>query len=267
MRSLWPTHPWPKASHGWGTLGLSKKQIPFGKDKGKEIWLGLAVILLVGTAAGFAQERAPGEQPADQKRTAQVVFDFERPGLPVPRFTLTVHEDGTGRYEAEQVFPSSGSSDTPSTQPVDRAITLSAATTAQIFTTARALERFNMACASSLKGIADTGKKTLRYTGTGGDGSCTYNFSQDKRVVALTDMFQAIALTLDMGRKLDFDHRFDRLGLDATMASLAEQVDTGRAMELGTIASTLRSIARDSEVLERVRLRAARLLKQAQPDA
>ena len=86
-------------------------------------------------------------------------------------------------------------------------------------------------------------------------------------MVALTEMFQAISLTLDMGRKLDFDHRFDRLGLDATMASLTDMVDAGRAMELGTIASTLKSIARDSDVLERVRLRAERLLKQAQPDA
>ena len=44
-------------------------------------------------------------------------------------------------------------------------------------------------------------------------------------MVALTEMFQAISLTLDMGRKLDFDHRFDRLGLDATMASLTDMVE------------------------------------------
>ncbi len=230
--------------------------------------LGLWLAILAGTAAGVAQQTET--VAADSPAKAQVSFAFDRPGLPVPRFTLTVNEDGTGRYEADQVFPASrgaAAAETPAMQHIDRAISLSAATTAQIFTSARALERFNVTCASSVKNIADTGKKTLRYTGPGGDGECVYNYSQDKRVVALTDMFQAIVLTLDMGRKLDFDHRFDRLGLDATIAALAEQVDAGRAMELGTIAPTLRSIARDSEVLERVRLRAARLLKQAQPDA
>ena len=226
---------------------------------------GFIFILLAGSAAATAQEA-----PTGILAKAQVVFDFDRPGLPVPRFTMTVNEDGTGSYVADQVFPATpgaAPSETPAMQHVDRTISLSQATTAQIFTNARTLDRFNITCASSMKGIADTGKKTLRYTGAGGDGECIYNYSQDKRVVALTDLFQAIALTLDMGRKLDFDHRFDRLGLDATIASLAEQVDAGRAMELGTIASTLKSIARDSEVLERVRLRAARLLKQAQPDA
>ncbi len=83
-------------------------------------------------------------------------------------------------------------------------------------------------------------------------------------MVSLTETFQAIAETLDLGRKLDFEHRFDRLGLDATMAKLAEDVDSGSAKEVVTIAATLRSIARDSEVLDRVRLRAARLLKLAE---
>lgn len=233
-----------------------------------KVSFGLCLTMLLGLSAGAAQQ--PEAATVDSGRMAQVSFGFERPGMAVPRFTLTVREDGTGRYEADQVFPASpgtSASEAPATQHIDRPISLTTATTAQVFTNARALERFNTACASSLKGIADTGKKTLRYTGASGDGSCTYNFSQDKRVIALTDMFQGIALTLDMGRKLDFDHRFDRLGLDATMASLAEQVDAGRAIELGTIASTLKSIAGDSEVLERVRLRAARLLKQAQPDA
>ncbi len=229
--------------------------------------IGFCLLLLFGAAAGVAQIAT---SVADAPAKAQVSFAFERPGLAVPKFTLTVNEDGTGRYEADQVFPAAPgtpSADAPAMQHVDRAITMSAATTGQIFVTARALDRFHAACASSAKNIADTGKKTLHYTGPGGEGTCTYNYSQDKRVVALTEMFQAISLTLDMGRKLDFDHRFDRLGLDATMASLTDMVDAGRAMELGTIASTLKSIARDSDVLERVRLRAERLLKQAQPDA
>jgi len=228
--------------------------------------LRIAFALWLMLLAGAAAAQQPDVAAADLQPKAQVSFSFDRPGLAVPKFTLTVNEDGTGRYLAEEVLPpsSASGSETPGTQHIDRAITLSAATTAQIFAAARALDRFHVVCESTAKNIADTGKKTLRYTGAGGDGSCVYNYSADKRVVSLTETFQAIAQTLDLGRKLDFEHRFDRLGLDATMAKLAEDVDSGSAKEVVTIAATLRSIARDSEVLDRVRLRAARLLKLAE---
>ena len=222
---------------------------------------GATLILLAGTS-GLAQQPEP---PPPTSPPAQVSFHFDRPGLAVPKFTLTVNEDGSGRYEADQVFPAQPGSDTPSTQHIDRKLTLSLATTVRIFATARALNRFNMTCASPAKNIADTGAKTLRYTGEGGDGTCVYNYSQDKRVTMLTDLFLAIAVTLDIGRKLEFDHRFDRLGLDATTAMLVDEVEAGRAAELGTIYTTLKSIAQDSELLERVRLRAEKLLRQAQP--
>ena len=218
---------------------------------------------LLAAVTALAQQPDPPPAAAPQ---AQVSLQFDRPGLPVPKFTLTVNEDATGRYEADQVLPvQPGVSAAPETQHIDRKITLSLATTVRIFAAARELNRFNFTCASNLKNIADTGTKTLHYRGDGGDGSCSYNYAQDKRVVALTDLFQAIARTLDLGRKLDFDHRFDRLGLDNTMATLVEDVDAGRAAELGTIYTTLKSIAQDSELLERVRLRAEKLLRQAQP--
>lgn len=215
-------------------------------------------------AAAIALAQQPDPAPA---APAQISFHFDRPGLTVPKFILTVNEDASGRYEADQIFPAQPGSSIQQTQHIDRKVTLSFATTAHIFAIARELDRFNITCASAAKNIADTGTKTLEYTGEGGNGSCTYNFSENKRVVSLTDLFQAIAVTLDMGRKLDFDHRFDRLGLDAATASLVEEVEAGRAAELGTIYTTLRSIAQDSELLDRVRSRAAKLLRQAQPAA
>lgn len=212
----------------------------------------------------FARIGAPAQrvEPAPAA-TAQVSFHFEHPGLSVPKFTLIVDESGSGRYEADQTSTAPPGSNDSATQQIDRKIALSPATTRRIFAAARDLDRFNIVCASAAKNIADTGTKTLQYTGKSGDGSCVYNFSENKRVVALTDLFLAIAVTLDIGRKLDFDHRFDRLGLDASMASLVEQVDAGRATELGTIYTTLDSIAQDSELLERVRLSATKLLRQA----
>lgn len=222
-----------------------------------------ALVLLSNGLTASAQET---DVP---KPMALVSFQFDRPGLEVPKFTLQVNEDGSARYEADQVYPPPRGSDSTesTTRHIDRTLMLTPATTKRIFAAAHELNRFTDVCASNLKNIADTGKKTLSYTGEGGDGSCTYNYSQDKSVTLLTNIFQGIAFTLDMGRKLDFQHRFDRLGLDATTASLASETDAGRAVELGTIAPTLRSIADDSNIMERVRLRAAKLLQQFPPPA
>ena len=144
--------------------------------------------------------------------------------------------------------------------PIDRSFTLSAATTHKIFALAHELHHFNTPCASKANNNADTGKKTLSYKGPDGEGSCTYNFSENKSVVQLTELLQGIVETMDEGRGLDHLHRYDRLGLDAAIAFLAQQVTDGRALELGTIEATLRSIASDADVIQRVRTKADALL-------
>jgi enoyl-CoA hydratase/carnithine racemase len=78
----------------------------------------------------------------------------------------------------------------------------------------------------------------------------------------VSDTFLGIAYTMDEGRRLEFLHRYDRLGLDAEMILLAQEVDAGRALELGTIAPTLAAIADDEAVIQRVRTRAAKMLEQ-----
>lgn len=201
--------------------------------------------------------------------TARVTFQFEQAAALVPRFTLAIDEGGKVVYTAEQALqpgaPREGNIPTPSTQHVEQRAMLSSATTARIFQLARSADRFHIPCASLVKNIADMGKKTLSYAGAEGDGSCVYNFSQNKSVAALTDLLQGLVLTLDTGRKLEFDHRFDRLGLDQDTEMLTAAAADGRAVEVGMIARTLRSIAEDSEVLQRARARATTLLLRFPP--
>ena len=85
-------------------------------------------------------------------------------------------------------------------------------------------------------------------------------------MTGLTDFFQGMAYTLDEGRRLEFRQRYDRLGLDQEMATLLAQADAGRAPELGTIAPVLEALVADGDLLERVRLRARKLLDRAQAD-
>jgi hypothetical protein len=232
---------------------------------------GIRVLLLLVASviwtSGFAQSVAPATAATDGKR-AEVVFQFERVGLPVPKFTLRVAEDGTGRYEADQAeIPATPNSMRgQAAQHIDRPIHLTPATTAKIFKDARAANHFDMECASKAKNIADTGKKTLTYTGPDGSGTCTYNYSENKTIGALTETFLAVAFTMDEGRRLEFLHRYDRLGLDAEMISLSQELEAGRALELGTIAPTLASLADDGALIQRVRLKAQKMLEQVSAD-
>ena len=142
-------------------------------------------------------------------------------------------------------------------------MTFTSATTAKIFELARGADRFAIVCESKVKNIAKTGDKVLSYSGPDGQGECAYNYSDVKQVASLTDLFQAIATTIEIGRRLDFKRRFDRLGLDAEMVSLGNMLDGHQAGEVGTIAASLRAIANDTELLQRVRQRAAKMLEEA----
>jgi hypothetical protein len=214
---------------------------------------------MLADAAGVAQQ-APAPT-----NSATITYDFVRVGLSVPRFTIVLHEDGTGTYKAEEAGRKSADAVVQQVSPkqIDRTILLTPETTALIFSTARSLNHFEMFCGTKAKNIADTGKKTLTYTGADGTGSCTYNYSDDKNITMLTSQFYAIAYTMDVGRRLDFERRFDRLGLDAEMLSLEHAVQEKNALELGNIATTLQRIADDGETMQRVRQRAVKLLTQS----
>jgi hypothetical protein len=224
-------------------------------------WLLPRIALLVALPSSLA-----GQASVDSvKAIAAVSFQFDRPGLPVPHFTLELREDGTGRYQADQAERASTTNGIRGEEAkhVDRTLQLRPASVAKIFKAARDLNYFNLACASKAKNIADTGKKTLTYIGADGRGSCLYNYSEDKKIETLTGTFLGVAYTMDEGRRLEFLHRYDRLGLDAEMNTLAQESEAGRALELGTIAPALSAIADDAAVMQRVRLLAAKLLAQA----
>jgi hypothetical protein len=228
-------------------------------------WL-LTAALVAGSGACAAErpQAAASSSPAPSADSgkATVTFQFDHAGLPVPRYVLTVHEDGSGTYHAEESERRSADSAVQqvSMKQVDRAVVISPETTAKIFETARALNHFNVFCGTKAKNIADTGKKILTYTGGDGTGTCTYNYSDDKNIEMLTSIFYGIAYTMDVGRKLDFERRFDRLGLDAELLALENAVKSKDALELGNIAPTLKTIATDAEVMQRARVRAGKLL-------
>lgn len=220
----------------------------------------LPMLAVVWTRASGQDARPAGALVSETQ--PRVVFAFERQGLAVPKYRFTVHSDGSAVYEGEEAPPAVGHDPAGMgpAQPFRSQVNISPATADRIFALGQKLDRFNITCASKAKNIADTGIKTLSYTAPDGSGSCTYNFSENKDVESLTAIFQGMAETMDEGRQLDHLHRFDRLGLDAAITFLAQEVSAGHALEMGTIAESLRSIADDEDVIQRVRARARTLL-------
>jgi hypothetical protein len=181
----------------------------------------------------------------------RLVVNYDRPGLQVPHWQITVPEHGMAEYVGK---PAQGN------DPGQILFRLSPAGRARL---GMLLGRTHnlQPCETHSKGIANMGTKEVEYAAA--DASpvrCTFNFTDNKPLSDALEYMLAIAGTVQAGMELDRLHRYDRLGLDPVMIRLAEDAKTGRAVELGAIRPTLENLVTDVAVLERVRTRAQQLL-------
>lgn len=189
------------------------------------------------------------------------IVDFSNPDLNPSHWTLAVHPDGSGHFHSEMSKPEQGSQPEIDAPSVDRDVQLTPSFATHVFETAQHQKYFNEDCDSHLK-VAFQGWKKFSYTGPGGSGSCTFNFSKDKEVESLSDSLNAVAETILEGARLEILLQHDRLGLDKEMEFLVDAAGNGRAQQICTIREILVRLAEDEEVLERVRKRARLLLAQ-----
>ncbi len=197
-----------------------------------------------------------------------VRVDYSNPSLTPPRWTLTLHPDGSGHFQSERGDSAAGSLETADPPQLeapsqDREIRVSAAFAGRVFETARTHKWFNEECESHMK-VAFQGWKKLSYAGPEGQGSCEFNYSKDNEVQALGDSLVAVAGTILEGAKLETLLLHDRLGLDREMEYLVEASGDGRVQQIGAIRGILERLADDPGVLERVRKRARALLAKAE---
>jgi hypothetical protein len=211
-----------------------------------------AVPLLLISLTVLAQETAPSA--ADQ---ASVWFKFEwSEGIPWQRYSIQVKADGNTHFEGTPNPSQPGDSD-----PVQQDFAISETNRREIFDSARKLNYFRGDLDSHLKHIAQTGAKTLAYKSAQVQGSSAYNYSQNPTVQGLTKLFLGLATTIDYGRKLAWQYRYDKLGLNQQLRDLEELQAGHQVEELGIIEPILRKIADDPNVMHISRLSAQHLLK------
>jgi hypothetical protein len=219
------------------------------------LWL----VWTTGAVAQVVHQVDPLEPPTGSYVTFKFDWDQGRPWL---RYSIAVDDAGSAHFEGVGNPIESGDSDAFSED-----FTMTDINRRKIFDLAKKLDYFQGNFEAKQKNIAKTGQKTLGYHGhpaSGGqtiDHSSTYNFSPNSDVEELTRVFQAIAMTLDYGRKLAFKLRYDKLGLDAELKDLQDMQASHYIEELQAIGPILQKIADDPNMMHINRVTAKQMLK------
>lgn len=224
----------------------------------------VAVLLMALAAAGLSL-RTAGLQTADQQfhpRVPTVTFDLVWEQATPQEFTVRTQADGPSTYLSrnplKQLQP--GEEKDPD-YTLD--FTMSAKDAARIFKLAQQAKYFNGDFEYRAHRIANTGKKTLTYADETRHFQTIYNHSENKAIQELTSLFQGISSTIEFGRKLQFKHKYDKLGLEAELKAMEEAAENHNLAEIQIVSATLKDIADDSSVLNIARQRARRLLAKA----
>jgi len=231
---------------GWRARQNQIKSLP-----SMRLYSAFVVLLLVSLASA-----QPAAAPAAAQPTVTFVFDWSQ-GIPWQAYSITVRADGNAHFQGTPA-PDKAGGDTDLFQ---QDFTMSEVNRSKIFDLAKKLNYFQSDFDSHLKRIAQTGSKTLAYTSATAQGSASYNWSQNADVQELSRLFVAIANTLDYGRKLSFQYRFDKLGMDARLKELEDIRADHHVEELNAIAPILRKIADDPDMMHISRQAAQHLLR------
>lgn len=218
------------------------------------LWTCLMFLAIPALPAQNA-EPTPAQNPAIPTITYDRLWDAYTP----QDVNITVEQTGRARYVSTNPLKSPDDKQTNPDYMLE--FTMSERTRQKLFRDAKEANYFHGDFSYRKHPVASTGKKTLTYADQDRHFETTFDFSENRAIEEINDIFQGISYTLEHGRKLQFLHRFDRLGLEDELKGMEETAETENLLELQLIAPTLKSIADDTAVLNIARDRAKRLLE------
>jgi hypothetical protein len=214
--------------------------------------LSLAALLVFSAGPLLAQN-------SDQTPAAgSITFERSWEAYTPQQVTITVSADGHAKYVSHSAGKQPDEADDYQTE-----FTVSPSCRDKLFSNARVANYFDGDFTFKKHAVAGTGKKTLAYADPARHFKTTYDYSENKAIMEITSIFQGISNTFEYGRKLEFKHRFDKLGLEDELKGMESAAEGHNLAQLQLIAPTLESILEDASVLNIARQRAKRLLAKA----
>jgi len=217
------------------------------------ITLTVLLSLLLAAPLGAQTPKLHPNAP-DNAKPPVITFDFVLPGSNPGYYSLAVDSVGRAAYISQDLEAAGAKLG----DPYSVRYVISEPTRARIFRLADQLHDFQGNFEFHGGRIANMGAKTFTWSDGEKQNQTTFNYSANPRMQELTGIFQEIAATMEHGRRLQFLLRFDKLGLDAELKSMQE--DLHQLVELQVLEPVLQKIAADPSIMNISRQRAQKLL-------
>lgn len=209
----------------------------------------LALLAISGPVR--AQQTASVGAPA----SATVTFTLDFPESDPAHYSIALDAAGHASYECTVKVEDSED------QTYRTEFEMSATNREKIFGWAKQAKYFAGKIDSGNQKLAFTGGKTLSYQDGQRSFTARYNYSSIEVVRQLTALFQNMAGTLDYGRRLTYDHRYQKLALDEELKRMETQARNNELSEIQGVAPVLQEIVADTSVINVVRARAKELIQ------
>jgi len=216
-----------------------------------------SLFLLCAALVSLLVSRAQGPDPSQNPQFPTITFDRLWEAYTPQQITITLQSGGTAKYLSRNPLKPPEAGEDP-----DYSVnfTMSDPNRDKIFRYAKEANYFNGDFSYKKHAVSSTGKKTLTYGDPVKHFETTFDYSENKAIQEITNIFAGISNTIEQGRKLQFLRRFDKLGLEAELKGMESALEGHNLAELQLIAPTLESIANDPAILNIARQRAKRLL-------
>lgn len=194
--------------------------------------------------------------------TPTIIFDLNFPGSEPSHFSIAVNANGEAGYQSN-----GGETDPVTAQsngdPNIVRFAMSEAARNHLFNVARKLNYFAGSYDNTRSNMARTGVKTLIFADPARHNVATYNFSQSRDIQDLTQFFQRLSNTMEYGRRIDHDLRFDKLDLYNQLDRMLLDSNANNLAELQAVVPVLRKVSNDPSIMRVARVDADRLIAKA----
>jgi hypothetical protein len=193
--------------------------------------------------------------PSQAEEPARITFSFDFPGSDPDHYVISTSADGPATYDSHAKTNQGAEGDS-----FHFDFTIGSSTRTRIFDLAKRAHYFEGDVDSKKRGMASTGIKTLKYVDAQRSTQASYNYSRIPAVQEVTDLLQKLSTTLEFGRRLEYDHHYQKLALDEELKRMEEMAKQDGLEELSAVSPILQRIAADASVINPVRVRAQRLI-------